>query len=69
LSVAPEPAIWFPAIRAGTGADVYTERLAEGLQRGGIRDREIIESLANITPGPPATPSPTTKSDTSRHKG
>lgn len=32
-----EPAIWFPAIRAGTGADVYTETLAAQLQRWGLR--------------------------------
>ena len=28
--------IWLPAIRAGSGADVYTERLAAGLQAAGI---------------------------------
>jgi glycosyltransferase involved in cell wall biosynthesis len=33
----PEPAVWFPAIRAGSGTDVFTERLAAGLQRRGIR--------------------------------
>lgn len=33
----PEPAVWFPAIRAGTGADVFTERLVEGLQKHGFR--------------------------------
>ena len=32
-----EPAIWFPAIRAGSGVDVFTERLAESLNRRGIR--------------------------------
>lgn len=32
-----KPAVWFPAIRAGTGADVFTERLAAGLERAGIR--------------------------------
>lgn len=32
-----EPAVWFPAIRAGTGADVFTLRLAEGLRKRGIR--------------------------------
>lgn len=26
-----EPAVWFPAIRAGSGADVFTERQAWGL--------------------------------------
>lgn len=33
----PVPAVWFPAIRAGTGADVFTERLATGLRERGIR--------------------------------
>ncbi len=32
-----EPAVWFPAIRAGTGTDVFTERLVEGLRRRGLR--------------------------------
>lgn len=32
-----EPAVWFPAIRAGTGADVFTRRLCDGLNRRGIR--------------------------------
>jgi glycosyltransferase involved in cell wall biosynthesis len=29
--------IWFPAIRAGSGADVFTQRLADGLCQRGIR--------------------------------
>ena len=33
----PEPAVWFPAVRAGTGTDVFTERLVEGLNKRGIR--------------------------------
>lgn len=32
-----EPAVWFPTIRCGTGTDVFTVRLAEGLQKRGIR--------------------------------
>lgn len=32
-----EPAIWFPALRAGSGADVFTIRLAEDLNARGIR--------------------------------
>lgn len=31
------PAVWFPAVRAHSGADVFTERLAEGLRARGIR--------------------------------
>lgn len=30
------PAVWFPAIRCGSGADVFTERLVAGLQAHGI---------------------------------
>lgn len=33
----PEPAVWFPTIRAGTGADVFTARLCEALSSRGIR--------------------------------
>lgn len=33
----PKPAVWLPAIRAGTGADVFTERLAKGLGELGVR--------------------------------
>jgi len=32
-----QPAIWFPAIRAGSGTDVFTERLVEGLRYRGLR--------------------------------
>lgn len=32
-----EPAIWFPAVRTGTGTDVFTERLAAGLTERGIK--------------------------------
>lgn len=37
MSLLNEPAVWFPAIRAGSGTDVFTERLAEGLQKRGIK--------------------------------
>lgn len=30
-------AVWFPTIRAGTGADIFTQRLCEGLKARGIR--------------------------------
>lgn len=33
----PDPAVWLPTIRAGTGADVYTRRLRDGLVARGIR--------------------------------
>lgn len=31
------PAIWFPAIRTGTGTDVFTERLVAGVRARGLR--------------------------------
>ncbi len=31
------PAVWFPAVRAGSGTDAFTERLAKGLSARGIR--------------------------------
>jgi glycosyltransferase involved in cell wall biosynthesis len=31
------PAVWLPTIRAGTGSDVFTERLCRGLNDRGIR--------------------------------
>ena len=33
----PSPAVWFPTIRAGTGADVFTVRLAESLKKRGVQ--------------------------------
>lgn len=32
-----QPAVWFPTVRAGTGTDVFTERLAASLNERGIR--------------------------------
>ena len=37
LAGGTNPAVWFPAIRAGTGADVFTQRLCDGLNARGIR--------------------------------
>lgn len=34
---AQQPGIWFPTLRTGTGADVFTERLVDALKRRGIR--------------------------------
>lgn len=31
------PSVWLPAIRAGTGADVFTQRLCDGLNATGVR--------------------------------
>lgn len=37
MSSVAEPAIWFPTLHAGTGADVFTQRLVSGLLERGIR--------------------------------
>src|SRR5690606_37416690 len=31
------PAVWFPTIQAGTGTDVFTQRLCDGLNARGVR--------------------------------
>lgn len=54
-----EPAVWFPAIRCGTGTDVFTQRLCEGLQARGIR-AEIcwLPHRAEYAPWTVAVPRP-----------
>lgn len=37
MSDAVEPFVWFPAVRTGSGADVFTERLASALVERGVR--------------------------------
>lgn len=37
MSISGDPAVWFPTVRTGTGTDVFTERLAGGLTRRGVR--------------------------------
>lgn len=37
MSAIHELGVWFPTVRTGTGTDVFTERLVEGLQQRGIR--------------------------------
>jgi glycosyltransferase involved in cell wall biosynthesis len=37
MNSARDPAVWFPTVRTGTGTDVFTERLARGLAKHGIR--------------------------------
>lgn len=37
MNAAQPPAIWFPAVRTGTGTDVFTERLVAGLLKRGLR--------------------------------
>lgn len=37
MSAIREPAVWFPAVRVNTGADVFMQRLCDGLVAKGIR--------------------------------
>jgi glycosyltransferase involved in cell wall biosynthesis len=37
MSRGQEPAVWLPTIRAGTGADVFTQRLCDALNASGVR--------------------------------
>ena len=45
MSEQTAPAIWFPAVRTGTGTDVFTERLVAGLQARGYDDAGIRKIL------------------------
>lgn len=55
--------VWLPAIRAGSGADVYTRRLAAGLERRGIvaeitwfpKSHELLPILLRRTQPPDGT--------------
>lgn len=55
--------VWLPAIRAGTGADVFTERLAAGLRAKGVNVTvtwfnhylELAPYLMKPFPAPPGT--------------
>lgn len=53
------PAVWFPTIQAGTGSDVFTIRLAEGLRQRGMR-AEItwLPHRAEYLPWTVAVPKP-----------
>ena len=54
-----KPAIWFPAVRTGTGTDVFTKRLVAGLTERGIR-AEItwLPMRAEYAPWAVAIPAP-----------
>jgi glycosyltransferase involved in cell wall biosynthesis len=59
MSGQPDPAIWFPAIRADSGTDVFTKRLAQGLRHEGFR-AEItwLPHRAEYLPGTVPAPQP-----------
>lgn len=53
------PAVWFPAVRSGTGTDVFTERLIEGLAKLGIRTEATWLPLrAEYAPWTVSSPQP-----------
>jgi glycosyltransferase involved in cell wall biosynthesis len=59
MSSAHDPAIWFLAVRTGTGTDVFTERLAKGLAGRGIRNEVTWLPLrAEYAPWIVPTPQP-----------
>lgn len=59
MTSAHDPAVWFPTIRTGTGTDVYTERLAAGLAKHGIRSEITWLPLrAEYAPWTVAVPQP-----------
>lgn len=59
MSTAQELAVWFPAIRVGTGADVFTQRLCDGLNARGIRaEIQWLPRHAEYLPWAVAVPRP-----------
>ena len=54
-----ESAVWFPAVRTGTGTDVFTERLVAGLSARGIKSGITwLPSRAEYAPWTVAAPEP-----------
>lgn len=59
MTTGTEPAIWFPAIQVGSGADVFTERLAQGLCKEGFRAEVTwLPHRAEYLPWTVAVPTP-----------
>lgn len=59
LRKAARPAVWFPAVRTGTGTDVFTERLVEGLRNRGIQaEISWLPLRAEYAPWTVAVPRP-----------
>lgn len=55
----PAPGIWFPTLRAGSGADVFTQRLVDELCRRGIRaEINWLPHRAEFAPWSVAVPEP-----------
>ncbi|MGY0652267.1 glycosyltransferase family 4 protein [Luteimonas sp. A537] len=59
LRKAARPAVWFPTVRTGTGTDVFTERLVEGLRNRGIQaEISWLPLRAEYAPWTVAVPRP-----------
>ncbi|MEG3049275.1 MAG: glycosyltransferase family 4 protein, partial [Thermomonas sp.] len=55
----PAPAVWFPTLAAGTGADVFTQRLCDALEARGIRAQITwLHRRAEYLPWTVAAPTP-----------
>lgn len=53
------PAVWFPTVHTGTGTDVFTERLAAGLEQHGVRTQiEWLPLRAEYAPWTVRVPTP-----------
>lgn len=53
------PGVWFPAVKVGTGADVFTQRLCKGLNARGIRASITwLPHRAELFPWSVAVPTP-----------
>lgn len=58
------PGVWFPAVRAHTGADVFTERLADGIERLGFKaDITWLPHRVEYAPWTVSVPAPPSWAD------
>jgi glycosyltransferase involved in cell wall biosynthesis len=59
MSTIHKPAVWFPAVRVNTGADVFIQRLCDGLVAKGIRaELTWLPHRAEYCPWSVAVPQP-----------
>lgn len=59
MSANTDPAVWFPSVRTGTGTDVFTERLVDGLRALGMRaDITWLPLRAEYAPWSVRVPAP-----------
>lgn len=61
MTTAREPAIWFPTVRCGTGTDIFTKTLVQGLHQLGIRTEIVwLPHRAEYAPWTVPIPKPPT---------